>query len=108
MIKTPGVQEFCGRLWELREAGKLPASGFKETSLVHDLYDAISEDLKMGQGYDPECDNRVRWAREVVRVCREGKGSHADADLEAIVAMVLGKDRPVAVVCGKDRAAGEG
>ena len=105
-MKTPNIQEFCARLWELRETapGCLPCG----LTLGRMLALAASDDVLLSTGYDPESDKRVAWCRELAaaRRARPQERPAAGAALEFCVAYLLGRAEPVGV-CGRSLAAGE-
>jgi len=99
-MKTPGVEEFCLRLWELRERQEGDSR-----KLMRSLIFAMQKDMEGHGGYNPACDARVEWAMFLLRRRVFGeRWIEAPCELEAVVAMLLGREESVA--CGKDLASG--
>lgn len=97
------VQGFVEDLWGIRGGRVLHVS---VENLGRALAEAVVEDLRESESYDPENDRRVLWAREVIRDMRKRPGftfPKASPELEACMeTMLLPGLRP----CGKDLAAG--
>ena len=91
------MQDAALRIWQARDRGQRFSSGL----LVDVLYQAaIADMMAVGGpqalgGYDPECDARVRWLREVAAAVRDGKPPYASPDVESAVRFVLGVDVPL-------------
>lgn len=101
------VRLFCALLWEMRER----TGGMIDDSLRllwgRLLAFAVWAKLLVDEGYDPEVDRQVLWAREVLAAAWRGfPGCLASAELEATVAFQLGRREALVEPCGKDRAAG--
>ena len=104
-MRSPNVQEFCQKLWDLRESAAtcLPCGA----TISRMLALAVSDDVLLRPTFDPEEDRRVAWCREVAaaRRLRPQARPEARAELEATAAYQL--DRQEIEVTGKDLAAGE-
>lgn len=105
-MKSPNVQEFCQRLWDLRETspGCVPAG----LTLGRMLALAVADDVLGSPGYDPETDQRVAWCRALAAARRAHPQARASASaaLEFCAAYLLDRQAEP-VPCGRDRAAGE-
>lgn len=105
-MRSPNVQEFCQRLWDLRESA--PACLPCGATISRMLALAVGDDVLLTPSYDPEEDRRVAWCREVAsaRRLRPQARPAARAELEATAAYQLDRlEEPV--VTGKDLASGE-
>jgi hypothetical protein len=86
-LKTAAVKAFCQGLWDARVRGGLrPAE-----ELSRELATATAEDVAACKGYDPEADQRVLWARVLIRELRVNprRRPAADGDREAIAQWLL-------------------
>lgn len=86
-IKSEAVQAVCQALWDARAAGGLrPAE-----ELARALATATGEDVARHRAYDPEADQRVLWARDLIAALRANprRRPAADGDREAIAAWLL-------------------
>lgn len=86
-IKSESVQACCVALWDGRQRGDLgPAE-----ELARQLAVAVAEDVAVIRRYDPEADQRVAWARTLIRELRlrPNRRPQADGDSEAIAAWLL-------------------
>ena len=106
-MNSPNVQEFCERLWDLREsaANCMPCGG----TISRMLALAVADDVLLRPGYDPALDRRVEWCGVVAaeRRLKPHVRAAASAELEFCVGYQLGR-LEVLTGCGKDLAAGEG
>lgn len=103
MTKTPKVQEFCQRIWDLRERRELPAA----MVLSRGLAVAVFGDVMGGECYNPFEDRRLEWAQAVIvqrNLLRPHLRPEADPNLENLMRWLL--DREEHAMCGRDRAAG--
>lgn len=101
-MKSPAVQDFCVRVWELRER-KVPLDARK---LMRSLLFAMRQDMDRQASYNPACDARVEWCLAVLRLAAfERPLVEIEADLDFRIAMLLGRE---VVASGKDRGAGRG
>jgi hypothetical protein len=101
MSHVSRVAETCVRIWELRER---PAE-MQPRKLARSLTLSVLEEMDTSAGYNPACDRRVEWAHEVLRAMEQRRKPVLDADLEAVVAMLIGK-APELRPCGRELAAG--
>lgn len=87
-LKTAAVKAFCQGLWDAR-AGGLVRRSCEELS--RELATATAEDVAACKGYDPEADQRVLWARVLIRELRVNprRRPSADGDREAIAQWLL-------------------
>lgn len=100
------VEGLCRTFWEVRGAGGGRIDKARVPSYGRMLAEACHADMQSDPGYDPEEDERVLWAREVLAAARRLEPrSLAGAEKEATAAFMLGTQECV-VLCGKDRAAG--
>ena len=97
------VLELCRKVWQARQAGRLTRD---ETLLAQQLYVAAAADIveQVEVRYDPECDRRVLWLREVIRELRTGE--KVDGVLDALVGWLMGERAEAARNCGKNLAGG--
>ncbi|MEY2905669.1 MAG: hypothetical protein RLZZ408_140 [Verrucomicrobiota bacterium] len=95
------VAETCTRIWELRER---PADA-QPRKLTRSLLLAMHHEMDVNGGYNPACDHRVKWSLLVLDAMEKRQKPEIDPDLEAVVAMLIGK-APELRPCGIDRAAG--
>jgi len=103
-MKTGAVAHLVRALWGVRESahGRLDAEAV--TTWGRMLAEAVQAEARANDGYSPEVDRRVLWAREVLQAAWRGeKQCRASAELEANVDFLLGITHEP---CGKDRAAG--
>jgi len=86
-IKSEAVQACCEAMWDRRERGDLPPAG----ELARMLAVAVADDVATHRRYDPEADQRVAWARTLIRELRRQpeRRPQADGDSEAIAAWLL-------------------
>lgn len=101
MSAVSRVAETCSRIWELRER---PADA-QPRKLARSLTLSVLQEMDVNGGYNPACDLRVEWAHAVIRGMEQRRTPEIDADLEAIVAMLIGK-APELRPSGRDLAAG--
>lgn len=97
------VDHFIGALWGAREMkrGKIDADSVKTWGRM--LAEAVQGNVRESEGYSPEEDRKVRWAREVLASAVRGEvPCKASVELEATVEWLVMGRRP----CGKDLAAG--
>lgn len=96
MIQDGPVGVLCGVLWEQRQRrGAIDAK-----KMARDLTVACARQVEVMEDYNPECDNRVRWAREVIADAKQGAAvPRASLGLEAAMEFMR---EP----CGKLLAAG--
>lgn len=87
-IKSEAVKAFCQGLWDVRAAGPMRKSC---EELSRELATATAEAVAACNGYDPEADQRVLWARDVIAAMRVRplRRPAADGDREAITAWLL-------------------
>ena len=104
---TPNVEMLTREVLVARKTGTLCKDDAK---LVRRIYEAVWRDMEEHPevNYDPECDVRVDWLRQIARSLRENAGKRpvADAVTEELVEWLLHGPEQAAEVCGKDRAAG--
>lgn len=87
-IKSEAVKGFCQGLWDARAAGPMRKSC---EELSRELATATAADVERHRAYDPEADQRVLWARDVIAALRVRplRRPAADGDREAIAAWLL-------------------
>lgn len=87
-IKSEAVKGFCQGLWDERQAGPVRRSC---EELSRELATATAEDVAGCRGYDPEADQRVLWARDIIAALRRRplKRPSADGDREATAQWLL-------------------
>ncbi len=95
------VAETCTRIWELRER---PADA-QPRKLARSLTLSVLHEMDVNGSYNPACDRRVKWSLEVLAAMEQRRKPEIDPDLEAVVAMLIGK-APELRPAGIDRAAG--
>jgi len=86
-IRSEAVKRACQEIWDHRAARRLgPAEELARTLAL-----AVGEDVAMHRRYDPEADQRVLWARAVIRELRlrANRRPQADGDSEAVAAWLL-------------------
>ncbi len=86
--KSAAVKAFCQGLWDERQAGRVRRSC---EELSRELATATAEDVSACKGYDPEADQRVLWARDIIAALRARplRRPAADIDREATAQWVL-------------------
>lgn len=86
-LKSPAVLAWCQALWDARKAEALAAAD----ELSRGLAQAVAADVAAYRQYDPEQDQRVHWAREVIRQhrLRPQFTPRATGDSEAVAAWLL-------------------
>lgn len=101
MSHVSRVAETCVWIWELRER---PADA-QPRKLARSLTLAMQHEMDVNGGYNPACDRRVKWSLEVLAAMEQRRKPEIDPDLEAVVAMLIGK-APELRPCGIELAAG--
>lgn len=103
-MRSPNVQEFCQRLWDLRESA--PACLPCGATISRMLALAVADDVLLRPEYDPAGDRRVAWCGDLAkaRTLRPRARPAAAAELEFCVGYVLDRQAEVPA-CGKDLAA---
>lgn len=86
-LKSPAVLAWCQSLWDARKAETLAEAGV----LSRGLANAVAADVAAHRNYDPEMDQRVHWAREIIRQhrIRPQFTPRASGDSEAVAAWLL-------------------
>jgi hypothetical protein len=93
------VWRFCEWLWKLRREG---ATAVTATRISRELAMACANQVRVMEDYDPEADNKVKWARDVVAAIRRGeRPALAATELEAAMEFMM-------IPSGKLLAAGGG
>jgi hypothetical protein len=87
-VKSEAVKAFCQGLWDARSGGPPPRSC---EDLSRALATATAEDVAACKGYDPEADQRVLWARDIIAEMRRKplRRPSANGDLEATAQWLL-------------------
>jgi ubiquinone biosynthesis protein UbiJ len=81
------VWQFCEWLWKLRREGTTAVS---VTKISRELALACANQVRVMEDYDPEADNKVKWARGVVAAIRRGeRPAKAAPELEAAVEFMM-------------------
>jgi hypothetical protein len=99
------VELLVRALWSVRAAGhgRIESGAVKTWGRM--LAEAVQAEARENEGYSPEVDRRVLWAREVLAEAVRGEQRcRAGAELEATIDFLLGITHER---CGKDRAAGD-
>lgn len=105
MGELSAVEGLCRTFSDVRRGAGGRIDPARVTSYGRLLSEACQADVRANDGYDPEADNRVLWAREVLASARRGEPvSRARAELEATLDFLLGG--PPRELCGKELAAG--
>lgn len=104
-MRTPAVDDVFRALWAAREQSRGWIARRSVWGWGRRLAKAVYDDLPAHPDYNPEEDNRVLWAREVLQAARRSEPvTRACGELEAAADFLLGL---VPEPCGKDRAAND-
>ncbi len=101
---TIEVEAFFRALWGAREEARGRIDAEAVPGWGRRMAAVMAADVAACPDYNPEADNRILWAREVLQAARRrDPGCRARGELEAAADFLLGVTHEP---CGKDLAAG--